>query len=67
MDLNEEFDVHERADLAVKIQKKVIEEDAFNFIGHSKINFVMKSNVMDFEVNPTDYYEFNYKTRIEQP
>lgn len=67
MDLNKEFDVHERADLAVKIQKKVIEEDAFNFIGHSKINFVMKSNVMDFEVNPTDYYEFNYKTRIEQP
>ena len=65
--LNEDFDAHKRVDLAIDIQKKVLEDDAFNFIGHSKINFVMKSNVTDFEVNPTDYYEFNYKTRIEKP
>ncbi|MDO5517284.1 MAG: ABC transporter substrate-binding protein [Clostridium sp.] len=64
--LNEEFDTENREDIAILIQKKAIEDNGFNFIAHSKINFVMKSSVVDFEVNPTDYYEFNYKTDIKE-
>ncbi|HCW52938.1 MAG TPA: peptide ABC transporter substrate-binding protein [Clostridium sp.] len=64
-ELNKEFDPNKRAELEVQIQKKAIDEDAFNFIAHMKLNFVMKSNVMNFEVNPTDYYEINYKTEIK--
>lgn len=64
-ELNEEFDPDKRAELEVQIQKKAIDDDAFNFIAHMKLNFVMKSDVMNFEVNPTDYYEINYKTEIK--
>lgn len=62
--LNEEFDTENREKLAVLIQKEAIDDNMFNFIAHMKLNFVMKISVENFEVNPTDYYEFNYMTDI---
>lgn len=63
--LKVEFDRDERNRLAIKIQELVLDDDAYNFIAHMKMSFVMKNNVVGIEPHPTDYYQFNANTYIE--
>lgn len=63
--LNAEFDADKRSSLAVEIQQESLKDNAFNFIAHLKVYFVMQENIEDFSVHPTDYYEFNYKTKMQ--
>lgn len=60
-----EFNNDKRDILAQEIVQKAINDDAYNYICHSKVSFVMKNNVVGFEAHPTDYYQFNKDTYIQ--
>ena len=60
-----EFDKENRDKLAVNIVQESLDDEAFNFIVNLKMNFIMKSNVVNFDIHPTDYYQFNWQTDIE--
>lgn len=59
-----EFDKEERDKLAIEIQNIAINDNAYNFIAHMKMSFVMKNNVTGINPHPTDYYQFNANTDI---
>ena len=60
-----EFNEKSRDELAIEIQNLALEDSAYNFLAHLKMSFVMKSNVSNLEVHPTDYYQFTKDTTIE--
>lgn len=51
------FDVNERADLAVKMQQNILDNNAYVFAAHLKMNYVSSSKVTGFAAHPCDYYE----------
>ena len=63
--LNTELDKSIRDKTAIEIQKIVLKDEAYNFIAHMKMSFVMKSNIKGLTPHQTDYYEFNADTYIE--
>lgn len=64
-ELKIEFDTSRRAELAVQIQQKVLDENAFCFITHLNMAFVMKANVTGLEIDATDYYQLNVDTDVQ--
>lgn len=56
-ELHQEFDQEKRSDLAIKMQQIILDDCGFIFASHLKMSFVMKSNVVGFEAQPSDYYE----------
>lgn len=60
-----EFNKDKRNELAASIVQESIDDYGFNFIAHLKMNFIMKSNVVNFDIHATDYYQFNFETDIE--
>lgn len=37
----------------------VLDDAAFIYVAHLKMNLVMKHKVVNFKASPTDYYELN--------
>lgn len=64
-DMRIKFEKESRDEAAVRIIQHTLDDDGFNFIVHLKMSFVMKNNVVNFDIHPTDYYQFNYMTDIE--
>ena len=64
-EMESEFDIDRRNEFASMIVKESLDDYGFNFIANLKMSFVMKSNVKNFHVHPTDYYQFNWKTDVE--
>ncbi|WP_294152933.1 ABC transporter substrate-binding protein [uncultured Clostridium sp.] len=59
-----EFNKDMRDELAVDIVQESLNDEGFNFIAHLRMNFIMKSNVVNFNIHGTDYYQFNWNTDI---
>ncbi|MFQ9617952.1 MAG: ABC transporter substrate-binding protein, partial [Clostridium butyricum] len=60
LDLMEsELDKEMRDNLAIKIIQNTIDDNGFDFIAHLKMKFIMKSNVVNFDIHQTDYYQIN--------
>lgn len=55
--LRNEFDVNKRAQLAVSIQQKLLDDTAFVYASFLKMSFVMKEGVSGLKAHPSDYYE----------
>ena len=60
-----EFEKDMRDELAVNIVQESLNDEGFNFIANLRMNFIMKSNVVNFDIHGTDYYQFNWKTDIK--
>lgn len=63
--LKAEFDSSKRADLAIAIQQKALDEYAFDNIGFVNMAMYMDANITGLTPHPTDYYQMNAKMNIE--
>ena len=59
------FDMEERADLAVQLQQKILDDDAYFFVSHLNMGIVTKANVTGMTAHPCDYYEITADLDVE--
>lgn len=52
-----EFDPERRGQLAIAIVQQVLDDHAFLYAGHLRMNLVMRNGVQGFVPHPCDYYE----------
>lgn len=62
--LSVEFDREKRAEIALSIQQKALDEYAFDNIGFVNMAMYMDSNITGLKPHPTDYYQLNAKMDI---
>ena len=55
--LHQTFDIDERGKLAVELQQKILDDDAYFFVSHLNMGIVTKANVTGMAAHPCDYYE----------
>ena len=55
--LHQTFDKEERGKIAVELQQKILDDDAFFFVSHLNMGIVTKANVTGMAAHPCDYYE----------
>ena len=63
--LHQTFDKDERGKLAVELQQKILDDDAFFFVSHLNMGIVTKSNVTGMAAHPCDYYEITAELDVE--
>ena len=56
-ELSRTFDVEERGELAVQMQRILLDDNAYVFCSHLRMSMIMKSNVTGLVAHPCDYYE----------
>ncbi|MGN0144088.1 MAG: ABC transporter substrate-binding protein, partial [Clostridium sp.] len=64
-DMESEFNIDKRNELSSMIVREILDDYGFDFIAHLKMSFVMKNNVVNFDIHATDYYQFNWETDVE--
>lgn len=62
--LDEEFDVEKRVDLAVRMQQTILDDDAFVFVSHLTMGIVSTTDVSGMTAHPCDYYEIAADLRV---
>lgn len=55
--LHQTFDEKERSNLAIQLQQKILDDDAYFFVSHLNMGIVTKANVSGIAAHPCDYYE----------
>ena len=63
--LSTEFDSQKRADLAIEIQQKLLDDSAYVFCSFLQMNMISKSNVKNWTAHACDYYEVTADLDIE--
>lgn len=63
--LHQTFEIEEREALAVELQQKILDDDAFFFVSHLNMGIVTKSNVTGMAAHPCDYYEITAELDVE--
>lgn len=56
-EMAKEFDTEKRAELAVKMQQTILDDNAFVFCSHLKMSMISKSSVTGLTAHPCDFYE----------
>ena len=56
-ELRSEYDPEKRSDLAIRLQKILLEQNVITVASHLRMNFVMQNGVTGFTAHPSDYYE----------
>ena len=56
-ELSAEFDIENRAELAVQMQQTVLDDHAFVFCSFLKMSMISKANVTGYESHACDYYQ----------
>ena len=56
-ELNKEFDVTKRGQLATQMSQIILDDNAYVFASHLQMSLVSKSNVTGLVAHPCDYYE----------
>ena len=51
------FDTDRRAELAVKMQQTILDDDAFVFCSHLQMSMICQSDVEGLVAHPCDFYE----------
>jgi len=64
--LQQEFDADKRAELSIEIQQIALDDSAYEFIAFNNMTMVMKKGVTGIKSHPTDYYQINVDTDIQQ-
>jgi peptide/nickel transport system substrate-binding protein len=60
-----EFDLSKRANLAISVQQKALDDNAFGFIGHLSRTQITKKRVIDLPNHPSDIYGVTNKTDLK--
>ena len=60
--LQEEFDTAKRAELAIEIQNKLLEDDSFCFMFHMNMFMAYKKGVKGINQSAVDYYHITKDT-----
>lgn len=63
--LHQTFEKEERGNLAVELQQKILDDDAFFFVSHLNMGIVTKANVTGMAAHPCDYYEITADLNVE--
>lgn len=63
-ELETEFDTDRRSDIAVRMEQLILDDNAFLFVAHLRMSFVMKQSVTGFTAHPSDYYELTSELDI---
>lgn len=63
--LKAEFDSDKRAQLAIEVQQKALDEFAFDNIGFVNMAMYMDANITGLKPHPTDYYQMNATMDID--
>ena len=60
-----EFDTDKRAELAVKLQQAILDDNAYIFCPFLEMNMISKSNVKNYTAHACDYYQVTAALDIE--
>ena len=55
--LSTEFDTDKRAELAIELQQKILDDNAYIFCSFLQMNMISKANVSNWTAHACDYYE----------
>ena len=55
--LSTEFDTNKRAELAIELQQKILDDNGYIFCSFLEMNMISKSNVSNWTAHACDYYE----------
>lgn len=55
--LSKEFDTEKRAELAVELQQKILDDHAYIFCSFLQMNMISKSSVKNYTAHACDYYQ----------
>ena len=55
--LSTEFDTEKRAELAIELQQKILDDHAYIFCSFLQMNMISKSNVKNYTAHACDYYQ----------
>ncbi|MDR2301938.1 MAG: ABC transporter substrate-binding protein [Deltaproteobacteria bacterium] len=61
-----EFDLQKRAQLAISVQQRALDDNAFGFLGHLSRTQITKKRVVDLPNHPSDIYGVTNKTDLKQ-
>ncbi|MBP3261524.1 ABC transporter substrate-binding protein, partial [Pseudobutyrivibrio sp.] len=56
-ELSTEFDTDKRAELAIELQQKILDDNAYIFCSFLQMNMISKANVSNWTAHACDYYE----------
>lgn len=65
-DLSKEFNTQKRGEIAVKLQDKILDDDAYVFCSFLQMSLISKSNVKNYTAHACDYYEVTADLDIEK-
>ena len=63
--LHQTFEEEKRDQLAVELQQKILDDDAFFFVSHLNMGIVTKANVSGLTAHSCDYYEITSELDVE--
>ena len=63
--LSTEFDTVERSKLAIELQQKILDDNAFVFCSFLEMNMISKANVSNYTAHACDYYQVTADLDIE--
>lgn len=64
-ELAAEFDTEKRGELAVQIQQKILDDNAYVFCSFLQMNMISRSNVTGYTAHACDYYQVTADLDIE--
>lgn len=56
-ELSKEFDTAKRSEIAVKLQQKILDDNAYIFCSFLEMNMISKENVKNYTAHACDYYQ----------
>ena len=62
-ELSGTFDAGRRAELAVEMQRLLLDDDAFVFCSHLQMSMISQSDVTGLVAHPCDFYEITVDLR----
>ncbi|MDO4293301.1 MAG: ABC transporter substrate-binding protein [Eubacteriales bacterium] len=65
-EMSKTFDPQERQKLAVQMQQTILDDDAFLFVSHLRMNMIAKPTVKGLAAHTTDYYEITPQLDIAE-
>lgn len=63
VELGKTFDAEHRAELAVKMQQTILDDDAFVFCSHLKMSMICRAGVAGLTAHPSDFYVITAELR----
>ena len=63
--LSTEFDSARRGEIAVELQQKILDDDAFVFCSFLEMNMISKANVQNYTAHACDYYQVTVDLDIQ--